>query len=102
LKPEFTQLLNRVGSSLPGSSGMISIEGHTDNQPMGPGSRFRSNWDLSSARAAAVADYLLNGEFVNPGQVSVSGLADTDPVADNSTATGRAQNRRIEIIVSGT
>lgn len=101
LKPEFTQLLNRVGSSLPGSSGMISIEGHTDNQPMGPGSRFRSNWDLSSARAAAVADYLLNGEYVNAGQVSVSGLADTEPVSDNSTASGRAQNRRIEIIVSG-
>lgn len=101
LKPEFTQLLNRVGSSLPGSSGMIAIEGHTDNQPMGPGSRFRSNWDLSSARAAAVADYLLSGEYVSAGQVSVSGLADTEPVSDNSTASGRAQNRRIEIIVTG-
>jgi chemotaxis protein MotB len=101
LKPEFTQLLNRVGSSLPGSSGRIAIEGHTDNQPMGPGSRFRSNWDLSSARAAAVADYLLNGDYVNAGQVSVSGLADTEPVSDNGTASGRAQNRRIEIIVSG-
>jgi chemotaxis protein MotB len=101
LKPEFIQLLNRVGSSLPSSSGMIAIEGHTDNQAMGPGSRFRSNWDLSSARAAAVADYLLSGEYVNAGQVSVSGLADTEPVSDNGTASGRAQNRRIEIIVTG-
>lgn len=100
LQSTFLPLLDSVGASLTGSIGAVSIEGHTDNVPIGPGGRFRTNWDLSSARAAAVADYLLTGSSLNAGQVSVSGFADTRPIADNSNATGRAQNRRIEIIVS--
>jgi chemotaxis protein MotB len=65
------------------------------------GGRYRTNWDLSSARAAAVADYLLGQSQVSEGQISVSGFADTRPIADNETALGRSQNRRIEIIVNG-
>jgi chemotaxis protein MotB len=100
LQPSFLPLLASVGASLAGSTGTVSIEGHSDNVPIGPGGRFRTNWDLSSARAAAVADYLLTRSSLNAGQVSVSGFADTRPIADNNNATGRAQNRRIEIIVS--
>lgn len=101
LQPAFLSLLDSVGASLAGSTGTVSIEGHTDNVPIGPGGRFRTNWDLSSARAAAVADYLLTTSVtLSTGQVSVAGFADTRPVSDNSNATGRAQNRRIEIIVS--
>jgi chemotaxis protein MotB len=100
LQATFAPLLDSVGASLAGITGTVSIEGHSDNVPIGPGGRFRTNWDLSSARAAAVADYLLTRSSLNAGQVSVSGFADTRPIADNNNATGRAQNRRIEIIVS--
>lgn len=100
LQPNFLSLLDSVAASLAGSTGAISIEGHTDNVNLVPGGRYRTNWDLSSARAAAVADYLLSASALESGQVSVTAFADTKPVASNDTAVGRAQNRRIEIIVS--
>lgn len=93
-------LLNEVGASLTGDVGLVSIEGHTDDVLLAFSERFKSNWDLSAARAAAVADYLLNGDYVQPGKVNVIGYADTKPVADNTSILGRAQNRRIEIIVN--
>jgi chemotaxis protein MotB len=93
-------LLNEVGASLTGDVGLVSIEGHTDNVSLAYSERFKSNWDLSAARAAAVADFLLDGDYVQPGKVNVIGYADTKPVADNTSITGRAQNRRIEIIVN--
>jgi chemotaxis protein MotB len=99
LKREFEDLLARVGVSLSGTRGLVTVEGHTDDVPLGFGSRYRTNWDLSAARAAAVADFLVNGDYVEPGNLNVLGLAETRPVADNTTLTGRAANRRIEIIV---
>jgi chemotaxis protein MotB len=101
LQSAFLPLLDNVGATLAEAKGVVSIEGHTDSIPIGGGGRFRSNWDLSSARAAAVADYLLNRSFLEAGQLTVSGFADTLPIASNETATGRAENRRIEIIISG-
>jgi chemotaxis protein MotB len=100
LQQTFLSLLDRVATSLSGSSGSISVEGHTDDVNLVPGGRYRSNWELSSARAAAVADYILGRSQFDSGQISVSGYADTRPIADNETALGRAQNRRIEIIVT--
>lgn len=101
LKPAFFSLIDTVGASISGTQGRISVEGHTDNVPIGFGSRYRSNWDLSAARSAAVADYLVNGDFVQPGRISIKGFADSRPLADNASAIGRASNRRIEIIVNG-
>jgi chemotaxis protein MotB len=99
LKADFTSLLNSVGDSLAGASGLIQIEGHTDNVAMSFGNRYRNNWDLSSARAASVADYLQEGGSISPGSMVVKGFADTKPIASNDSATGRSQNRRIEVVV---
>ena len=92
-------ILKKVGGSLSGSKGLISVEGHTDNVPIAFSDRFRTNWDLSAARSAAVADYLLAGGYVQPGRVNVLGFADTKPIDTNETSAGRAKNRRIEVIV---
>ena len=99
LRPDFTSLLNSVGDSLAGASGLIQIEGHTDNVAMSFGNRYRNNWDLSSARAASVADYLQDGGSIAPGSMVIKGFADTRPIASNDTATGRSENRRIEVVV---
>ena len=101
LQPGFKPLLDKVGQSIADGSGLITIEGHTDNIPMAFSERFRSNWDLSAARSAAVADYLLNSSDIEDGRVSVTGLADTKPLAANSTPAGRSKNRRIEVIING-
>ena len=70
------------------------ISGHTDNQPI-RSLRFPSNWHLSKDRAAS-AKVLLSGA-VKPERLAAEGRADTEPVADNSSAEGRARNRRVEI-----
>jgi chemotaxis protein MotB len=101
LQPAFTQLLDQVGKTIAQSNGRIYIEGHTDNVPVVFNERFKSNWDLSGARAGAVADRISGVSGIAPGRMSVSGYADTRPLENNNTATGRSRNRRIEIIVDG-
>jgi len=78
----------------------IEINGYTDNVPIGPElkSRFPSNWELSTARATDVVRYLIK-EGVSPQLLSATGYGEQDPVASNSTAAGRAKNRRIEIVL---
>lgn len=99
LQAGFLPLLRSTGSVLAAGDGKIEIQGHTDNVPVLFNPRFQSNWDLSAARAASVADFMV-GEFgLTDGRVTVSGFADTLPIATNETAEGRAANRRIEIIV---
>ena len=101
LQAGFLPLLRKVGSTIAGTDGQVRIEGHTDNVPVMVNDRFSSNWDLSGARAGAVADYLLEAGGVAPGRIAVQGFADTKPIDTNDTASGRAKNRRIEVIVDG-
>ena len=99
LLPTFMPTLTKVGNTLANYSGGVFVEGHTDNVPIAFSERFDSNWDLSASRAAAVADFLLAESSLPPGSIQIAGFADTRPIADNTTALGRSQNRRIEVIV---
>lgn len=99
LQPGFLPLLRRTGQAVMAGGGRVSIHGHTDNVPVVFNERFRSNWDLSAARAASVADFFIDEFGVEGARMSVSGFADSEPLASNATPEGRAQNRRIEIIV---
>ena len=101
LQPGFLPLLNKVGDAIATTSGQVTVEGHTDNVPIAFSERFQSNWDLSAARSAAVADYLLGNTELQQGRVTVVGYADSKPIATNETREGRAKNRRIEVIVNG-
>ncbi len=99
LQQSFLPTLEKVASSIKNTSGQITVEGHTDNVPIAFSERFRTNWDLSAARSAAVADYLLNNSTLAAGRVTVTGFADTKPIDNNDTPLGRSKNRRIEIII---
>jgi len=79
----------------------IRIIGHTDNQPVSQRLRktYTDNWDLSAARAAAVARYLIWGMHIDPQRIHIEGSAHTQSVASNATKKGRAANRRIELFV---
>ena len=81
-----------------GGDTRISVEGHTDNVPV-QGGQFASNWDLASARANAVARYLLEHGF-EPWRLQSVSYADTRPVASNDNEAGRAANRRVELQIS--
>lgn len=97
LRPAASTLLNPLAAILRIEPNSVRVEGHTDNVPIHT-SEFPSNWELSSARAASVVRYLIQ-HGVTSKHLSAAGFADTQPVAPNTTSSGRAKNRRIEIIV---
>lgn len=77
--------------------GQISVEGHTDDIPIST-ARFPSNWELSTSRAIAVVRHLIQSG-VSEGRLRAIGYADTQPIASNDTAEGRAVNRRVELLL---
>lgn len=98
LQPPVRQVLARIRERLASTVGSIEVAGHSDNQPIET-DRYRSNWELSSARAVSVAHELMLDGAIPPQRLSVSGHADTLPVASNDTDAGRAENRRVEIVI---
>jgi type VI secretion system protein ImpK len=92
-------LFERIGKALNDVPGPVLIAGHTDNQPI-RSLRFPSNWHLSKDRAASVKALL--SASVKPERLTAEGRADTEPLADNNSAEGRAKNRRVEITLLAT
>lgn len=88
--------LNRIASILRATKGQILVSGHTDNTPISS-ARFRSNWDLSSARAVTVVHYLIDGGGLKSSRITAQGFADSRPLAKNNTPENRSKNRRVEI-----
>ena len=76
----------------------IMIEGHTDDVPIRT-DEFPSNWELSTARAVNVIKFLIEERNFEPARLSAAGYSEYRPVADNDTAEGRAENRRVEVVV---
>jgi len=98
------KILANVAKSLAKTSdNAIRIVGHTDSLPLGGAlkARFTDNWELSSARAAAVARLLVWGNGIAQDRIQIEGRGAAEPVADNSSEEGRNQNRRIEIFIAG-
>jgi len=98
LKGVFRPILARVSKILKGSEGKIIVAGHTDNVPIYT-ERFRSNWELSSARAVSVAHEMMLATSIPSDRFLIQGYADTAPMAKNNSAANRAKNRRVEIIL---
>ncbi len=85
-----------LNSNVPDS--FIAVEGHTDNVPI-KYSGWRSNWELSSARALAVLHYLIEQAEVKPERLSANGYGEYRPVDSNEAEEGQQQNRRVEIVI---
>lgn len=98
LSSGYDDLLARIGRALQEEQGAVTVNGYTDNQPIHT-ARFPSNFELSQARAEAVAR-LLATHLGDPKRVHAAGRADADPLATNATPDGRQQNRRIEIVLT--
>ena len=99
LNNDFVKVIDKIGIALGQIEGRIFVEGHTDSIPINSFA-YPSNWDLSVSRAASVTRRLVRPETeINPRRVTASGFAATRPQAINTTAEGRARNRRVEIII---
>jgi chemotaxis protein MotB len=96
--PASVEILAKIAVEADGISNPIRLEGHTDAIPI-HNSRFRSNWELSAARAIAMMELLRQRFNLPPGRMSVAGYAENAPVDTNDTIEGRAHNRRVDLIV---
>jgi chemotaxis protein MotB len=97
-RPGTGVILHQIAESLSGSHYDIRVEGHTDTIPI-HNAAFDSNWELSSARATCIARMLLKMRALPPEQISAASYAGYRPIASNDTAEGRAQNRRVDLVL---
>lgn len=101
LKSQMIPTLRAIGKLVGKSSGDILVAGHTDNVPI-RGGKFRSNLELSVARAASVVDFFLTEKLVKPDKIAAMGYGEYRPVVPNDSQNNRQKNRRVEIILVST
>jgi len=101
INPKSTPILNSLADILKKTNFTVKVEGHTDNVPVkaGRNSVYKSNWEISGARAAVVVRYLILLK-VKPENLSAVGYGAMSPVKSNDTAQGRAKNRRVEFLIN--
>ena len=78
----------------------VLIEGHTDDDPFSSGGQIANNWDLSTKRATAIVQILIENESINPESLTAAGRGEYAPIASNKTTEGKAKNRRIEVVLT--
>lgn len=98
IKPQSLPALDRIASILAIRTCRLRIEGHTDNIPIHT-AQLASNWELSTARATELIRVLIMDHRFAPERLSAAGYAEYHPIASNLTASGRAQNRRVDIVI---
>ncbi|RWP46178.1 type VI secretion system protein TssL, long form [Mesorhizobium sp.] len=98
VNPEFGPIAADIAAALEPEPGPIRIVGHTDNVKPRRSSAFKSNFDLSVARAKAVGA-MMAPRFSKPSRITVEGKGEDEPIADNATPEGRAQNRRVDVMI---
>jgi chemotaxis protein MotB len=98
LMPGASEKIKRIAGVLLEYGLDMRVEGHTDNIPI-HNAAFASNWDLSTARAMAVAKMLMEEAGVDPQRLSIAGYGEYHPASPNDTEEGRRANRRVDIVV---
>jgi len=98
LLPDGQSTLTRIASILNEKGFQIRVEGHTDNVPIHT-ARFKSNWDLSTARATEVVSLLVEQHGFDPSQISAAGYSEYHPIASNDNPEGRKTNRRVDVVI---
>jgi chemotaxis protein MotB len=100
LLPEFRLELRNLFRLRDVSGMSVLVRGHTDRVPLSGGGRFRTNWDLSASRAAAVGEYLISLRVIEPRALKVEGRADSMPISADGDFANYNKDRRVEIILS--
>ncbi|OQX54549.1 MAG: hypothetical protein B5M48_00345 [Candidatus Omnitrophica bacterium 4484_213] len=101
IKPQAKEGLNKIAEIINKTcpNNLISVEGYTDNKPIKYSTKYPSNWELSACRATEVVRYLIK-QGVSPERLSAVGYGEYRPIDTNDTPQGRANNRRVEIVIS--
>jgi chemotaxis protein MotB len=96
---EAQEILERIALTAMSPDSKITVTGHTDDIPIS-GGRFRDNWDLAAGRASSVVQAIEGTGLISADRLSAVSKGETAPIADNMTADGREENRRIEIEIT--
>ncbi len=102
LRPQSKATLKKIADILKteAASEIVRIEGHTDDDPISKQKdKYKSNWELSTARAAAVLHYMVEECGISPTRAYLAGFGQYQPISDNKSKTGKAQNRRVEFVI---
>jgi chemotaxis protein MotB len=99
--PQGTEVLDKLADAIKDSTDTIRVEGHTDDTPISDKLKVKypSNWELSAARASAVARYFETKHFINPKRLESLGFSMYHPVAPNDSDENKLRNRRVEIVL---
>lgn len=98
IKEGSIDILNTISKIIEETDNDIVAEGHTDNVPIHT-SKYKSNWELSTARAMNIVKYFIENENISPTRLSVKGYGEYNPIAPNDTPENRTKNRRVDILV---
>jgi len=98
VEPASFPILAKIAEVMKGLPNSVRLEGHTDSRPIHT-SRFRSNWELSTARAIAMLEILSQRYQIPPERLCVAGYAENAPSDTNDTEEGRAHNRRVDVVL---
>jgi chemotaxis protein MotB len=98
IQPAAAAIFEKIGHILERYPNRILLQGHTDSTPIHNG-QFNSNWELSTARSIGVMQLMQQSAAIKPDRFLIAGAADNTPLSTNDTEQGRAQNRRVDVIV---
>lgn len=98
IAPDSIASIAKIAAVIQGVPNPLRVEGYTDSVPI-HNSRFHSNWELSAARSIAMLELLRQKFEIAPERMTIAGYAENAPADDNSTADGRAHNRRVELVL---
>jgi chemotaxis protein MotB len=98
IAPTSLPILSKIAEVVQSLPNSVRLEGHSDSRPIHT-SRFKSNWELSAARAIAMLDLLRDRFSVPPARMAIAGYADNAPADSNDTEEGRAHNRRVDLVL---
>ena len=98
VRDQARETLRAIGEVLRDTKVPLVVEGHTDSVPIRT-ALFRSNWELSTARATTILAYLIDDLKFDPARMAAAGYGEYRPIAVNTTPEGRAQNRRVDLVV---
>lgn len=98
IKQQGMAALMKISELIRNMPNQIVIEGHTDNVPIHT-DQYSSNWELSTARSLSVLKYFIENRGMDPRRFSIAGYGEYDPIASNDAPEGRAQNRRVNILI---
>ncbi|MDE0760144.1 MAG: peptidoglycan -binding protein [Planktomarina sp.] len=99
---KITEVLKGIASEMPADiDWILQVDGHTDDLAVTGGIEFRNNWELSQARALSVVLFMVNAKGMDPQRLSANGFGEFQPLNKDNTSAARAQNRRIELKLTG-